>query len=79
MVSLDDDTKARFDRLQSDDCDTQSEFVDVLLDTYEFTDEDGAADLRAVLDRLDELEKAVPAKTELGAYRGAVEALEKYR
>lgn len=76
MVTLDDDVKERFDRLQPDDVGTQSDFVALLLDCYELTDEDGMADLRAVLDRLDELEKAVPAKTELGAYRGAQEAID---
>lgn len=77
MVTLDNDTKERFDDLQPEECDTQSEFVDLLLDCYELTDEDGMADLRAVLDRVDELEERVGAKAELGAYRGVSDALEK--
>lgn len=76
MVSLDDDTKERFDRLRPDECDTQSEFVDLLLDHYELTDEDGVPELRILLDRMDELEKTVPTKTELGAYRGVRDYLE---
>jgi hypothetical protein len=67
--------KDRYDRLQPDDM-TQAEFVGLLLDCYELTDEDGMADLRAVLDRVDELEERVGAKAELGAYRGCRDALE---
>lgn len=74
MVNLDTDTKERFDSLQPDGT-TQSEFVAVLLDHYEHTDAEGKPDVAAVLDRLDELEKNVPAKVEIGAYRGTMEAI----
>jgi hypothetical protein len=74
MVSLDDNTKERFDRLQEDGT-TQSEFVAILLDHYEYSDDDGAAQVSAIIDRLDELEKSVPVQCELGAYRGTTEAI----
>lgn len=75
MVNVDDDTKARFDELQPDNM-TQAEFVAELLDHYEHSDDDGMADLLAVLDRLDELEERLGAKAELGAYRGVTDAIE---
>jgi cell fate (sporulation/competence/biofilm development) regulator YlbF (YheA/YmcA/DUF963 family) len=75
MVNLSDDTKARFDRLQPDDM-TQGEFVALLLDHYELTDDDGQPDVAKVLDRMDELEKTVGSKTELAAYRGAQQAID---
>lgn len=68
------DQKERFDRLQPDDS-TQEEFMEVLLDNYELTDENGAADVRAVLERLESLESDVIAMTEVAAYRGSKEAL----
>lgn len=67
--------KERYDRLQPEDM-TQEEFMGLLLDCYELTDEDGMAELRAVLDRLDGLEKVVGAKTELAARRGAQQAID---
>lgn len=76
MVSLDDDVKERFDRLQPENCATQSDFVALLLDHYELTDEDGMADLLVILDRLDELEKELGTTAELAAYRGVTDALE---
>lgn len=76
MVNLSDDTKERFDRLQPPECDTQDEFVSLLLDHYELTDDDGKPDVRKVLDRIDELEKTVPAKVELGAYRAIDDRLD---
>lgn len=75
MVSLDDDVKKRFDRLQEDGT-TQSEFVAILLDHYELTDDDGAPEVRAILDRLEEFERIVPAKVELGAYRAIDDRLD---
>lgn len=75
MVALDDDTKERFDRLQEDGT-TQSEFIDVLLDQYEYTDTQGMADLRIILERLEKLEDRTGAKAELGAYRGVSDALD---
>jgi hypothetical protein len=76
MVNLSDDTKERFDRLQPDECDTQDDFVSLLLDHYELTDDNGVADLRVILDRLDKQEERVGAKAELGAYRGVTDAIE---
>lgn len=67
--------KDRFDRLQPDDM-TQGEFVGLLLDHYELTDNDGKPDVRRVLDMIEEIRKEVPAKTEVGAYRGAQEAID---
>lgn len=75
MVNLSDDTKERFDRLNPPECDTQDDFVSLLLDHYEMTDEDGEPELRLLMDRMDELEKSVPSKTEVAAYRGVKEAL----
>jgi hypothetical protein len=77
MVNLDTDTKKRFDDLQPDDC-TQAEFVALLLDHYQLTDENGDPVVREIIDRMDELEKGVLSKVEIAAYRGTKEAHIKY-
>lgn len=76
MVNLSDNTKERFDRLQPESCDTQDDFVSLLLDHYELTDDDGQPEISKVLERMDELEKVVGAKTELAARRGAQQAID---
>lgn len=73
MVNLKSDTKERFDRLQPES-DTQDEFVQRLLDRYE------AGDDPVIIDHEDieqHLESAMSV-AENAAYRGTVEALERY-
>jgi len=73
-INVSTDTKAQFDELQPEDT-TQSEFVDMLPETYQ-KDVDGVViDPEAIAENIEE---HVASKVELAAYRGVQEGIENY-
>jgi len=73
MVNLHDDTKDRFDSLQPEDS-TQDEFVRELLNAYEQNGKGVDPEVWAY-HVADAIAKQMANKVELGAYRGAKQAL----
>jgi hypothetical protein len=73
-INVSQDTKAQFDELQPEDS-TQSEFVDMLLETYQ-KDVDGVViDPEKIAQQIKE---QVATEIELASYRGTSEALENH-
>jgi len=72
MINCKDDTKDEFDRLKPEDS-TNDEFVQDLLEAYEYADEPVRIDTEAITENISE---SVASKIELAAYKGVTEAIE---